>query len=598
MEKNEPVTMWVRVLRSGTPTHAVGVAATLALALPFGATLAFLAALAGCHDAAWDRNTGGRDGGAEVSFAPESCAVQSAICEGRTVRACAAGQPAAIVEICDEACSRGRCTTPACATAETSDGTRGCLFYGVQVDNVDRDDAQPLMLAIANSAAEAVEVRVEVRAAGEADGKASGTGQPGSPGEWVTLAADAIPAKGGTRLQLQRPVTDAGVTAGAAFRVQSQGPVMVLQLASDDTGRASSSSGGTILRPVHALGTSYIGLTFPQIETPEVAAVAGSRGGAGTLSVVATRDATQVTVVLKVPVWIGAAEKLDPPPPSYDVTLDEGEVLQIFSATPGTDLSGTYIQASAPIALFAGNVFTSYGRSGLKAQGGDLVHEQLPPLVSWSRAYVGAWHRPQAGCDSYFGAAGGLWTVLGGAVEAQIGIRPAPGVVIEGISPSFTLHPAETRTFVARGDASRNVPGDFYVVADEPFLLAQWLDCEPGLSLGMDARLSRADLTVVLPPAFDHEIVLVRNVGTPVVVDGRALARERFRSAVSDGALEIVRLSGDELGQCADHLDRCEHTFSGEAFGMALRGMDVVCSYATAVPPWYPCVLPAVLCPE
>lgn len=584
--------MWVRVLRSGTMTsHAIRLGTTLALTLLFGSMLG--SALSGCRSGVWDRSAG-RDGGVdaasgvEVSLAPESCAVQSAICEGRAVRACAGGEPGAILEVCDEACSRGRCTTAACAIAETRDGTRGCLFYGLQVDNADRDDAQPLMLAISNSASEAVEVRVEVLAG--RDGAASAG--------WVTLAADTIPAAGGARLRIQRAVTEAGVTHGAAFRVQSQRPVMVLQLASDDTNRASTSSGGTILRPVHALGTSYIGLTFPQIDTPEVAAVAGSRAGAGALSIVASRDATRIELGLKAPVWIGVAEKLEAPPPSYQVTLNEGEVLQLFSAAPGADLSGTHIQASAPVAVFSGNVYTSYGRSGLKAQGGDLVHEQLPPLASWSEAYVGAWLRPQAGCDPYFGAGGGLWTVLGGAVEAQVGIRPAPGVVIEGTSQSFTLHPAETRTFIARGIAARDVPGDFYVVADEPFLLAQWLDCEPGLSLGMDARLSRADVTVVLPPAFDHEIVLVRTGGTPLVVDGRSVAPDRFRSAVNNGVFEIVRLSGDELGQCADHLDRCEHTFSGDSFGLALRGMDVVCSYATTVPPWYLCALPAAVCPE
>ena len=44
--------------------------------------------------------------------------------------------------------------------------------------------------------------------------------------------------------------------------------------------------------------------------------------------------------------------------------LDEGEVFQVWSGGDGQDLSGTEISANQPVAVFSGNITTTYGRTG------------------------------------------------------------------------------------------------------------------------------------------------------------------------------------------------------------------------------------------
>ena len=53
-------------------------------------------------------------------------------------------------------------------------------------------------------------------------------------------------------------------------------------------------------------------------------------------------------------------------------------------------------RASKPVAVFAGNITTTYGRTGINVQSPDMVHEQMPPTAHWSFKYVAAALPPQA----------------------------------------------------------------------------------------------------------------------------------------------------------------------------------------------------------
>src|ERR1700758_5601149 len=122
-------TSGARVAQRGTPTVAqLGLAAALALAA------------VGC-----------RGGGAAVDATQEAgadaagCAGPT-MCDGTAVRACVAGARGDVLEQCGptRACSLGRCTAPACATAEqTSVSALGCTFYTFDLDNVTSDDPLP-----------------------------------------------------------------------------------------------------------------------------------------------------------------------------------------------------------------------------------------------------------------------------------------------------------------------------------------------------------------------------------------------------------------------------------------------------------------------
>jgi hypothetical protein len=287
--------------------------------------------------------------------------------------------------------------------------------------------------------------------------------------------------------------------------------------------------------------------------------------------------------------------------------MKDGDVLQIFSTTPGGDLTGSTITADFPIAVFSGNVFTTYGNDLTGSNGGDLVMEQLPPTASWGLDYVGTRLSPQIGCDPFFGPGVGLWRVIA-AGRTVVTISPAVGVSVDGpnlpTDLTVRLEPGQSQTFWTRGDItpadldpSSPVPADFVASAvPGAILLAQWLDCEPGLSWGIDARLSGGEFPFILPPGFEHEVIVVRSVGSPVTFDGRPLDGARFRPVSLDSRYEAARLGPMDLGRCDDALDSCAHNLSGSAFGVTWRGMDVVCSYAVTVPSGDSCALPNAVC--
>ena len=525
----------------------------------------------------------------EMTITPPNCKMAGTVCHGKEVHVCVGGQEGDVVDICAQACSLGRCTTMACADAEHHDGTRGCRFYGVQMDNVDGDDGHKLMLILGNAS-------MTTTATAVVTARDSGGGRE-------TLTSAVVPPRGGARIEINRPVLGSGVTPGAAYRVDSDSPVLAIEIVSDDVDRASRSSGGTVLRPLQVLGQTHLAVTFPQKGSPGVLQTLGSRGGAGAIAVVATAPATTVRIGLTSAAILDPGGPTDPrPTPTEVMMMNEGDVLQIFSVAPDGDLTGTSIDADAPVAVFSGNVFTTYDYDVTGFNGGDLAMEQLPPTTSWSSEYIGAHLSPQSGCGPFFGAGSGLWSVVAAEDGTDVMLEPAAGVTIEALGLpsvlSFPLGRGGVRTFFARPGLDPSVSSDFVVRSDKPILLAQWLDCEPGLSWGIDTHLSNGDLAFALPPGFDHEVIVVRRTGTPVTFDGRSLEDTRFTSTtLDDGEFQLARVPASELGPCVDLLDPCQHEISGRpAFGISWRGMDVVCSYALTVPPTKVCAPPNITC--
>lgn len=537
----------------------------------------------GSPDASGDRRGDAVEGPA---FVQDSCQTASRICVGSDVFSCADHQPGELVEHCSEACSLGRCTGLACAQAERSEGRRGCRFYGVQTDNVDAEDGRQTMVLLNNGGAAPAEARIEV---------------PAADGTWAILQSITVKPFSGERLRFNRPAVTPGINSAVAFRVETTAPVLALTIVDDDFDRMARSSAGTVLLPVQALGVQYMAVTSSAFASGAVAAAPGSRGGAGAIAVIATEPNTHVTLRLTAPALVQVVGVLDPPPASYDVpVLRAGDVLQVFSATPGGDLSGSTITSDFPVAVFSGNVFTSYSYEVTGFNGADMAQEQLPPLTSWGRQYVGARLLPQMACDQLFDVGAGLWQVVAAEDDTTVAISPAAGVSVDWLdlstSLNFKLDAGGSRRFFARGSLGARSPADFLITANGPILLAQWLDCEPGLAWGIDTRLSATPLSFTLPPNFEHEVVVVKKIATSLALDGRPLAEERFTLVSPQGPFEAIRLGDAEVGTCADPEGPCDHLLTGEGFGVTWRGMDVVCSYALTVPSADGCVLPTARC--
>jgi hypothetical protein len=326
--------------------------------------------------------------------------------------------------------------------------------------------------------------------------------------------------------------------------------------------------------------------------------------------VVATQDGTVVNLTARVPI-IAARDGSSVPTDGggggggggFPFPLDAGDAFQFFSANEGDDLTGSLLESNHAVAVFSGNVYSSYGVAVSGFNGGDSTLEQLPPVEAWGDEYVGAWLAPQANCDPLGPSNTGRWSVVAAEDGTAVSIAAASGAILDGVREQFTLAAGESRSFLVHGGTTPDgavIPGDFVlsVAAEKRVLLGQWLDCEPSLSWGIDTRHGGDGLSLVLPPGFDHELVVVRERGVEVTLDGTTLTTA-FSPAGGDGRFEVGRIGSADLGPCRDLLDTCSVTLGSGALGLTWRGMDAVCSYAVTVPPHgTACALPSTQCLE
>ncbi|HEX2656959.1 MAG TPA: IgGFc-binding protein [Polyangia bacterium] len=569
--------------------------------------------LVGCrsgdHDAEPDLGTGmdaGDDLGAPDESRPAAkCSSQSGrICKGLDIYHCEGGEIAEFIESCpaDGACSLGRCTSVECANIEGRDSLRGCLFYSVQVDNIDEDDATRMVLLVSNASGLPANVAVEARGV--------------SDEMWEeVMPAVTVGSPAGSRLTVNRPVQEVGKVASAALRITSDRPIIAAQLINENRDHDSKSSGATVLLPAQSLRSRYMALTYPALPSASVAATPGGRGGAGMIVIVGTETGGTVIVKPTAAMDVGDGNTVEVGG-EYRAGLNDGDVLQLFSADPNGDLTGTHIEATSAVAVFSGNVFTSYGQDPSGWNGADLAFEQMPPYENWGEEYVGAFHSPQRGCDSYWGGTGGMWQVLAATDGTVVTLDPSPGTVFWMVDgqpfdgKQFTLKRGESRRFLALPQGTANP--DFIARSNHPhrILLAQWLDCEPALAWGIDTRFDFGKLALVLPPGFDNEVLVARRVGqTGSFVDGKELRSADFGppfGGASDGTdakskIQIARVTGlgadsKDLGPCAVQEDRCQHVIGDGSLGLSWRGMDVTCSFMLTFPPASLCGSDTTVC--
>ena len=480
------------------------------------------------------------------------------------------------------ACSFQRCTSMACQMSEVSgEGIAGCLFYTLQTDNVTADENATTSFLVANAGQARANVKLEA-----AQSASGGTG-------WAPLGEFQVEVGASRRIPIS-PVSPsqvtgvlaapqvraAGVTKKAALRISSDQPVTVSQIESDNADSPATSSGGTMLLPLQSLSTDHRVITYPQALTSDVQATAGSRGGSARVLVVGTADGTTVKFTPVTPVTGDPSG--DPPPIpagfTHTVMLDDGDVFQIYSGAMGEDLTGAEVWASARVAVFAGNISTTYGLDVTGINSADMAHEQMPPVTSWSKSYVAAAMTPQAsiGCTSFFGMNGAsIWRVLASQNGTTVTVA-GPGIR----SANYPLDAGAVLTLVETGS--------FTVTSKpSPILVTQGIDCEPSLSLAVPvgATTLLTNLPFAVPPSFDLQLEIVRSAGAQILLDGTPIGGGLFHSMGNMFDVASVPLPAciptDGSGVCTHLLIS---TSANGGFGMSLRGMDVGSSFAFTTP--------------
>ena len=522
-----------------------------------------LAAVAGCGDA----TSASGDAGPRADATHPGCVGQTT-CAGTSVRACRAGQPAEILQECaaDQlTCSLGRCISAACAQAENDQASSaGCMFYTFNLDNVAADESIPTSVLVTNPGQVTTMASLEHRAGGV----------------WTSIAQIPVAPMLSARLVLPPGHLEGGGPATAvAFRVTTDLPVTAAHVQSDDSvPGGSTSTGGTILLPAHVLGQQYRALTYPQVATPELLATPGARGGAGQIVIIGTQDQTSVTVTAPAHASFGPAGGTPAVAPGghFELMLDDGDEYQIYSIEDGDDLTGAQITADKPVAVFSGNISTTYGIAATGVSTPDLAHEQLLPVTSWGTSYVAAELAPETGvCDPLLQPPGSsIWTILADRDDTNVHFAPFSGDGAD-TPPDRTLAAGESFHVVASQS--------FAVTATHPFLVMQGMDCEPTLSSAVPTAPWLTDYRFAVLPNFDTMVALARPAGEPAFLDGARVADTLF--APVGGGYEVARLP---LAACARGDVVCTHRVQGQ-FGLTVRGMDVVCSYALTAPSWVPC---------
>ncbi|MEO0732827.1 MAG: gliding motility-associated C-terminal domain-containing protein [Bacteroidota bacterium] len=133
-------------------------------------------------------------------------------------------------------------------------------------------------------------------------------------------------------------------------------------------------SEASLVLPTPALGTDYRVLAYSGRPDPV--------NYPSTFAVVATEDATEITIS-DLP---AATEGGRQPGAAITRTLNRGQVFQVRAADGVSDLTGTSVQATAPVAVYAG---AAWSFVTISCNAADNLLEINFPVSQWGRRYLG-----------------------------------------------------------------------------------------------------------------------------------------------------------------------------------------------------------------
>lgn len=370
-----------------------------------------------------------------------------------------------------------------------------------------------------------------------------------------------------------------------AFALLSDTPLHVQDILPYGGARSFLPS-ASVLHPVSAWGTNYL-LSAPT-------SFGSSSSGRGWISVTASEDDTDITVALSVEVL----PSLEFDTPTVDepahFTLARGDTIQFMSLG---DLTGTIVEATAPIAVEAGHTYLAKRTSDSHASGGprDAAHQQIPSIDLLASRYI-APGIPTRRADLQPEAA--IYRVMATTDGSLFSTDPPQ------VEP-FTLDRGQVLEFEAAGP--------FVVESDgAPFSLSQYMAGAMGTNPSVAATrggcfweteagacpLGDTDwIHLVAPQHFSTQFVFAAD--PTYGVTSLALIRDRRTVrvpielscdvsiddwiAVGESGFEVAYVdlfrSGSRIADCGASLHRLT---SDVPFGMVLWGLDRDASYGFA----------------
>jgi hypothetical protein len=478
-----------------------------------------------------------------------------------------------VLERCAPAkgCAASQCLAP-CEAAQVNKSSVGCEYLAVQMDFAieDFDPQKACFVAfVANTWPAAAHLTVEHDGAsvdlaaharipqGAGKALAYGAYDPAAglpPGEVAILmlagGAGACPA---TPARPMTPVV--GTSRSAAFRIRSDVPVVAYQMLPYGGGSAAV-TGATLLLPTSAWDTNYIAANayaYSQVsKTPP------------TMTIVATEDATKVTLLPKVAIAAGAGVDAAAANAPVTYALAAGEALHIVQKE---ELTGSPLLADKPVGVFAGHRCLTVP---VNVPTCDHAEQQIPPVRALGSRYAAVSHRERSTHPE-----SPRWRLVGAVDGTVLSYDPPTVAGPVGLERGEVVEIATAQPFVV---ASQD--------ADHPFLFVGYMTSsgavEPGYGDPDFVRVTAVDqylgrYVFFTDPTYpETNLVVVRRKGENGFADVTLDCAGKLGGWATLGAgelqytrLDLVRFDFEPQGGC----DNGRHEMSStEPFGLWVWG--------------------------
>jgi len=515
-----------------------------------------------------------------------SCSPGEQLCQGQDVMQCSAdGATMSVLESCSEGCSRGRCVN-LCEEAALTSSYFGCEYWPTPMLNI----VSPRFtfgVAVANPQAIPAEISIS-------RGGSPITARSVAPGavelfelEWVEGLSQPTP---------DSPLASS-ITSHGAYRLSSSIPVTAYQFnpleyelpvacpesegyQEGDMVCNSFTNDASLLLPTHAMGQSYIVMSYGSVGTVNQARSVNTFPSSFQV-VGVSPEPTQVN--LEFTSYIAASQGPEitafSPGETGSFTLDQGEVLQLMNqgmqscsnqvqnslsgglhcgSDPLFDVSGTRVNSDKPVQVFGSHPcsFVPY-----RYYACDHLEESLFPVQSWGRSAIVSATRSLNGEPN-------LIRVFSSGDDNMISFTPE-------VSPAVTLNAGEWVEFETyesfRVSGTRGLQvlqllvgqtyGDVIPPEDQAF-------GDPSMSLVPPEDQFRTDYTFLTPSTYAlHYVSIVARVGQRVTLNGSPV----------EG---LTQIPGTEWASVQVEIPAGSHSAqSAESFGVWVYGFGSFTSY-------------------
>ncbi|HEY1694097.1 MAG TPA: IgGFc-binding protein [Polyangiaceae bacterium] len=413
------------------------------------------------------------------------------------------------LEQCEERESGAACVNP-CLDSLGNDTSNGCEFYAVEMDTTQEAEGVCYAVFVVNQWKTGEPAKIEVSRGSTVFPIEQFARIPTGKGTSISYAAydpsAGLPTNQVAILFLSRdpnaaanaetPIDPkvlancpAGVTpavqgdaslhgtgTSTAFHIKTNVPVVAYQMLPYGGGRARV-TGSTLLVPTTAWDVNYV--VANAYTAPTITEDTGSPPGPTTV-VIASQDATHVTVKPKATIAAGPGVAGAQAGQSTTYTLNQGQYLQF---TQLAELTGTAVQSDAPVSVIGGSTLMDLPLTASRA---DSAEQMLPPVRALGSEYVAVRYRTRSpGVEEVV-----PWRMVGVVDGTLFTYEPAP--------------PPGAPVAIAGGQlAEFQAAGPFVVRsqdAQHPFYLASYMT--GGEGFGNDnGGIGDPDFVNVVPPA-------------------------------------------------------------------------------------------------